>query len=76
MGRGPGGPGSLNDLAAMIMGFDADGDGRVTRAELPERMRQRFERMDDNGDGAIDAEEAQAVAERMARYRDEGRTGR
>jgi hypothetical protein len=76
MGRGPGGPGSLNDLAAMIMGFDADGDGRVTRAELPERMRQRFERMDDNGDGAIDAEEAQAVAERMARYREEGRTGR
>ncbi len=72
MGRGPGG---FGDPAARILSFDADGDGRVTRDELPERIRQRFDRMDENGDGAIDADEAQAAAERMARFRDGGRSG-
>jgi Ca2+-binding EF-hand superfamily protein len=46
------------------MSFDADGDGRVTRAELPQQLRQRFDRMDENSDGAIDAEEARAMARR------------
>ena len=64
-GRGRGGFGG-SDLAARIMSFDADGDGRVTRAELPERMRRRFNHMDENSDGAIEAGEAQSVAERMA----------
>ncbi len=73
MGRGPGG---FGDPAARILSFDADGDGRISRDELPERMRQRFDRMDGNGDGTIDADEAQAAAERMARYRDSGRPGR
>jgi len=75
MGRGPGEPGGF-DLVARIMSFDADGDGRVTRDELPERMRQRFDRMDENGDGSIDAGEAQAGAERMRRLREGGRPGR
>ena len=72
MGRGPGG----FDLAARIMSFDADDDGRVTRDEMPERMRQRFDRMDENGDGAIDAGEAQAGAERMRHLREGGSPGR
>ena len=69
-GRGAG------DLAARIMSFDEDGDGGVSRAELPERLRQRFDRMDGNGNGTIDADEAQAAAERMARFREGGRPGR
>ncbi len=73
MGRGPGG---FGDPAARILSFDADGDGRVTRDELPERMRQRFDRMDDNGDGAIDAGEAQVAAKRMRRSREGGPPGR
>ncbi len=74
-GRGGFAGGAMGDLAARILSFDADGNGRVTRDELPERMRQRFERMDRDGDGTIDADEAQAAAERMARYREDGRPG-
>ncbi len=76
MARGPGEPGGFGDPAARIMSFDADGDGRVARDEFPERMRQRFDRMDGNGDGTIDADEAQAAAERMARFREGGSPGR
>ena len=75
MGRGPGEPDGF-DLAARIMSFDTDGDDQVTRDELPERMRQRFDRMDDNGDGAIDASEAQVAAKRMRRFREGGPPGR
>ena len=76
MGRGPGEPGGFGDMAARIMSFDANGDGRVTRDELPERMRTRFDRMDENGDAAIDAGEAQAMAQRMGRFREGGGPGR
>ena len=58
------------------MSFDADGDGGVTRDELPEWMQRRFDPMDENRDGTIDADEAQAAAERMARFRESGRPGR
>ena len=58
------------------MSFDQDGDGAITRDELPERMRMRFDRMDGNGDGTISASEAQAVAKRIARFGRGGRPGR
>ena len=44
---------------------DEDGDGRLSRDELPERMRQRFERMDANGDGYVDREELEVMFERI-----------
>ena len=37
----------------MIRRFDADRDGRVTRAEFDNRINQRFDRVDLNGDGVI-----------------------
>lgn len=62
------------DFAAEIMRHDENGDGLVTPEELPERMQRLFERADTNEDGAIDADEAKALNERMGRRG--GRGGR
>jgi len=52
---GPRGPGG--GLARM----DADGDGRVTRAEFDAASAARFDRMDTNRDGRVDATELAAL---------------
>ena len=51
-----------------FLGRDEDGDGRVGRDEVPEQMRQRFERIDSNHDGFIDREELEAMFERRERF--------
>lgn len=61
-GGGPGGGGPRPD----IMASDADGDGKVSREEAPERMAQFFDRMDANSDGFIDAEEVAEARKRRA----------
>jgi hypothetical protein len=53
------------DPANRIMRMDADGDGRVSADEMPERMRRQFDAMDTDGDGFIDEKEAEAAAERI-----------
>jgi acetyl esterase/lipase len=40
--------------------FDANKDGKLTRDELPERLRERFEAIDANKDGSISPEEQRA----------------
>jgi multidrug efflux pump subunit AcrA (membrane-fusion protein) len=62
-GRGPGGggPGGRPNL----MQFDVDGDGRVSKEEAPERMQQFFDRIDSNGDGAIDQAEIDQMQSRF-----------
>ena len=42
---------------AQTSGFDADGDGRITRREFIDAREQRFVRMDKNGDGFIRADD-------------------
>ena len=60
-GRGPGGgPGRGQGPP----NFDRNGDGKVTKDELPPPMQQRFDRMDANGDGALDEEEIQRMRQR------------
>jgi len=62
---GPGGPGRPN-FVERIMRLDQDGDGKVTRDELPEPLRDRIlQRADTNQDGAIDRDEAEQMAERF-----------
>ncbi|MCC6356753.1 MAG: alpha/beta hydrolase fold domain-containing protein [Verrucomicrobiae bacterium] len=45
--------------------LDANGDGKLSREEIPERARQNFERMDRDKDGSISREEHEEVARRF-----------
>ncbi|HEX4146011.1 MAG TPA: HlyD family efflux transporter periplasmic adaptor subunit [Pirellulales bacterium] len=68
-GRGSGRP-RMN-----IMEFDKDGDKKVSREEAPEPMQARFDRIDTDGDGFIDAKEAAAAAARRRKMEAEGGGG-
>ena len=65
-GAGPGGPGGRN-MADRMMGRDQDGDGKLSKEEVPPRMAERFDQMDSNQDGFLDPDELQAAAGRMRR---------
>ena len=72
-----GGPGGRRfDPSRFLERFDSDGDGRVTRDELPGPMTRMLSRLDANGDDAIDAEELEAMAERRRRRGGAGPGGR
>jgi len=78
-GRGrPGGVGrpSPADFAARIMGNDKNGDGKVTKNELPEFLQRILDRADTNKDGAIDKAEAKKMAERFGGGRRPSGAGR
>jgi collagen type III alpha len=49
-------------VAAMIQRADKNGDGKLSKNESPELIRGRFDEMDTNKDGFIDAEELARVA--------------
>lgn len=59
-GRAPGRGG----FTAMLQRMDADGDGKITKDEVPERMQGMFERLDADRDGAISQEEMRQAGER------------
>ncbi len=54
-------------LPPMLARFDTDGDGRVSEAEAPPRLKGRFSSIDTNRDGHIDTNEANAMRQRMGR---------
>jgi|GEM_PF-7099919 len=59
-----------------VLRFDKNKDGKVTKEEVPERLRSFFSRMDPNGDDVIDAKE---IEERQSSSREasgESRSGR
>ena len=70
--RGPGGPGGF---LTRLLEYDLDGDDRVTRDELPERMQQRFEFMDANQDGFLDDSDMEAMRNRFRNRRAPGGRG-
>lgn len=80
-GRGRGGPDapgqtlatSPDELAAMLMGFDKDGDGKLTKAELPERLQGLFDRADADKDNALTAGEIKKSATSMTNPSADGR---
>jgi len=60
-GPGAGGPGGGRPSPeAMIANSDQDGDGKLSEAEIPERMKARFAEIDANKDGFLTREELQA----------------
>ena len=70
-GAGRGGRGMRGDPIARLRSFDANGDGRITREEIPDQAGGMFDRVDANGDDVITADELDAMAGRMP-----GRPGR
>jgi hypothetical protein len=68
--KGPmGPPGALGPAGFGLLEFDANADGRLTRAEFDAAQKARFDRIDANEDGSATPEEARAGQEAMARER-------
>ncbi len=63
-GRGPeesAGPDVVEETVKTLMNFDANGDGKLSKAELPERFQGIFDRGDENKDGFLTPEEIRKV---------------
>jgi len=56
-------PPSTDDMIKTLMAFDKNGDGQLTRDELPERMLGLFDRADSDHNGILTAEEIRKAAE-------------
>jgi EF hand len=67
---------TVDQIVERIMSFDKNGDGKITKEELPERMQDLIARGDTNKDGALDKEEVQKLAADLARNRFRGFNGR
>lgn len=65
-GEGNAGPNVAEEMVKTLMAFDADGDGKLSKAELPERFRGIFDRADENHDGFLTADEIRKVAAAQA----------
>jgi Ca2+-binding EF-hand superfamily protein len=62
-GRGP----DMEVLMNRLKQFDKDGDGKFKKDELPERMQERFDDIDTNGNGVVDEAELRQSAGRFRR---------
>jgi hypothetical protein len=58
-------PISADDIVDWIMSFDKSKKGKVTKEDLPERMRHLIEKGDTNKDGALDRDEIRALAAKL-----------
>jgi len=52
--------------------FDANGDGKLDKSEVPERMQAVFAELDKNSDGAVTRDEWAAARQMMMRQRPSG----
>jgi len=58
----PAAPPTPDEMTATLMAFDRNRDGKLVKAEVPERMQGMFERADANHDGVLTADEIKAAA--------------
>ena len=73
---GAGGPGGSFNMADMMLRRDQDGDGKLSKEEVPPRMAERFDQMDSNQDGSLDRNALQSAAGRMRRSMGSPQQGR
>jgi len=64
--RGGPAPANPKQFVKRLMSHDKNDDGRLSKDEVPERMRRFFDRVDTNSDGQIDKSEAKAMAKRFS----------
>lgn len=60
--RGRAGADVSGELVETLMSFDRNGDGKLDRSEVPERMQGLFDRADTNKDGYLTPEEIRTLA--------------
>ena len=58
---------TVESMLATFKQMDGDGDGKLTRDELPGPFKGRFDLMDVDGDGFVDEAEMEAAAERVVK---------
>ncbi len=75
--QGPdrGGEGKSHDPAQILHQFDRDGDGRISREEAPDRMKQRWDDLDTDKDGFVTRDELQAREDRVSKGEGRGPGG-
>lgn len=54
-------------MIERIMQSDANGDGKISKDEAPEKLQTRFDRLDANRDGFLDQAELKRSVERVSR---------
>ncbi len=67
-------PPAIEQVLARLKAADANGDGKLSKEEVPERFRQRFDRADANGDGKLDEAELKAAVKTLLHRAGEGAT--
>jgi Ca2+-binding EF-hand superfamily protein len=70
--KGPAGSAGRANLQQMFQRADADGDGKLSRDELPSQMAERLMQADSDGDGKLSKEELTAARERLENRRSGG----
>jgi hypothetical protein len=63
------------NMSERMMEMDKNKDGKLSSDEVPERMQRFIERMDTNGDGAVDKAEMEAFQKEMQERFQDGRGG-